>query len=76
MEVFGERGKGRHFSWSAVFDDEGVLFVTGNGNYLNNPRGLVCVEWEKSPRNQIELFDDGAGGEGVSNTYIVYSLSV
>lgn len=62
--------QGKHFSRSAVFDDEEFLFISGNGNYLNNPRGIICVDGETTPRSQIELFDDGVGGDGKALDFV------
>ena len=55
-----------YWSASAVFDDEQFAFVQAGDNWLWNDRGLLCVDGESSPRDRIELFDDGLGGDDVA----------
>lgn len=55
-----------HWSASAVFDDEPFAYVNAGSQWLDNPRGLLCVDGETSPQSRIELFDDGLGGDDVA----------
>lgn len=55
-----------HWSASAVFDDELFAYVHAGWSTLHNPRGILCVDGESSPRTTIELFDDGLGGDDVA----------
>ena len=52
-----------HWSASAVFDDEEFAHVQPGARWLQNRRGLLCVDGETTPRRRIELFDDGFGGD-------------
>jgi hypothetical protein len=52
-----------YWSASAVFDDEEFAHVQPGRQWLQNPRGMLCVDGETTPRSRIELFDDGLGGD-------------
>ena len=49
-----------YWSASAVFDDEECAHVQPGRQWLQNPRGMLCVDGETTPRSRIELFDDGS----------------
>ena len=58
-----------YWSASAVFDDEEFAYVQRGVRWLWNPRGLLCVDGETTPRSRIELFDDGLGGDDSAGDY-------
>ena len=55
-----------HWSASAVYDDEQFAYVAAGEQTLRNPRGLLCVDGETTPRSSIALFDDGLGGDNIA----------
>ena len=59
-------GSGGYWSASAVFDDEQFAYVESGRSTLHNPRGLLCVDGETTPRSTISLFDDGLGGDDIA----------